>query len=262
MSCNCQTPAAPSGEPLPLVSDDCPVAITTSLSSCCTDPEALPSAPSEGATLPAWATDAACYESGVVMLGRVGSKLARLVGTGFLAITSGTLSVVTSVPLQVRNLWHRWWKATATSNPVLGAPLDFPYHVIADSNGNIYAIKGGEVDGVHMWDVSANAWVLVPTAEIPHCVTGVIPRAANIELVGYVPLGENDPVTDIRCQKALSGAGIVVLTEVATAASDCGCGPIQPGDASIAAVFELPTIGTHALKCIDGILTWVDETPT
>lgn len=266
MPCSCQTATtAPTGEPLPLLADDCPVIADADLSQCCTDPESLPSAISDGATLPAWATDAGCYDTGVTLLGRVGNKLARLVGSGFLQIANGQVAVVPSVAIKIKSLWHRWWKTTPTSRPIVGEPLDFPYQVIADGNGDLHAIKGTtEEDSQHMWDASANTWKTVPISEIPKCQRGRLPQADLLELVGFEPITTEGAITDVRCLKGFSGSGLIHMVPQTTVATDCtcpGCTPEVTPTMQVATYLETPAAdnNSYVLKCIDGVLTWVLE---
>lgn len=269
MPCSCQTPTStPTGEPLPLISDACPENACTALSQCCTDPESLPSAISDGATLPAWATDAGCYDTGVTLLGRVGNKLARLIGSGFLQLTNGQVSVVTSVPLKVSNLWHRWWKTSPTSRPIIGEPLDFPLHIVSDCNGNLHAIKGGtEEDSQHVWDYNAASWKTVPLSEIVPRRKGLIERTTGLEITGFVPIPLSSPSDSVRYEKVLRGEGLVVLTEQDTVFSDAlcgaGCTPTAGEKASLATVLDNPVPvadEVYVLKYSAALgMHWVEE---
>lgn len=257
MPCSCQ-----SNNGLPLISDDQPVQSTLPVTTCCDDPAALPSTPTDGSDISSWATDAACYDSNVVLLGRVGNRLARLVGSGFIAITNGYASVVRSVPLQLRNLWHRWWKSSPTANPVVGEPLDFPYLVIAGPNGTLHAIKGnGAEDSVKVWDQSANSYVDTPLSELAKCYKGVLPRASVIELVGYAPIAENGSETAVRCLSGLTGGGLVIASERNTVAAVCAQAEEKVTVMTILAPPSLDDNVAYVLKCTNGVIEWVDETP-
>ena len=257
MSCPCQT-----NNGLPLITDDVPVQSTLPATTCCDDQTALPSSPTDGSDISSWATDAACYNENVVLLGRVGNRLARLVGSGFIAITNGYASIVQSVPLKVRDLWHRWWKSSPTATPVLGAPQNFPYQVIADSYGELHAIKGGEYDSVKVWDASEGVFVDTELTDLPKCQKGVINRAPVLELVGYEPIPEQGSETAERCLKGLTGSGLVIASERDTVASAC---PQGDEVVTVMSTFALPepvADETYVLKFSTALgLHWVDETP-
>lgn len=253
MSCPCQT-----NNGLPLIADDVLVQSTLPATTCCDDQTALPSSPTDGSDISSWATDAACYNENVVLLGRVGNRLARLVGSGFIAITNGYASIVESVPLKVRNLWHRWWKSSPTATPVIGEPLNFPYQVISDSYGNLSAIKGGEYDSVKVWDASANAFVDTRVSALPHCVEGVLPRVPALELTGYVPLSPGDSLgpENARCVQALLGTGVLLARTVSTVGgTPCNA----EGEATVVSALTMPPNNdlVYTLQCVNGVISWV-----
>jgi hypothetical protein len=243
MSCNCQTitPVSPDGDCLPLIADECALAKGTSIcKQCPSDDECLRSDQSDGTTLASSWTDAGCYSEGVTLLGRVGSKLARFAGSGFIKLDSGIASVVTSVPIKLATIWHRWWKPTAASTPILGEPLAYPYLTIADTEGNLHAVKGPvSEDAIPYWDAGTAEFTQKPVSEIELDRKGVIPTAADIELVGYTPITEGGDVETVRRMKALSGSGLVILTEAVTPDPTCVCAP-GAGTASKASTLALP----------------------
>lgn len=243
MSCNCTsiTPVSPDGDCLPTIADDCALAKTVTVcKSCPSDDECLRSDQSDGTTLTSSWTDAGCYSEGVTILGRVGSKLARFAGTGFIALESGVAKVVSSVPIKLATIWHRWWKPTATSAPILGEPLAYPYLAIADTEGNLHAIKGpADEDAVPHWDSTTKEFTQKPVSEIELDRKGAILRANNLELVGYAPIAEGGEVDAVRPMRALNGKGLVVLTEAATVDGTCECAP-GAGTASKASTLALP----------------------
>jgi hypothetical protein len=209
--------------------------------SCPSDDECLRSDQSDGTTLASSWTDAGCYTEGVTILGRVGSKLARFAGTGFIALESGIAKVVSAVPIRAVTLWHRWWKPTPTGPPILGEPLSYPYLSIADSEGNLHAVKGpANENAVPHWDASSNEFTQKPISEIDLDRKGALVRASNIELVGYAPIAEGGELNAVRPMRALNGAGLVVLTEAATVDPTCECAP-GVGTASKASTLALPT---------------------
>lgn len=251
MSCNCHT-----NPPLPLISDD--TATSPGLEVCCDDPALVSSTPGEGTTLDNSWLDTVCQTSGVTLFGRVGNKLARLVGTGFLAITNGAVSVVTSVPLSVRTLWHRWWKTTPNATPIVGVPLPFPYMVIADSQGGLHAIKGAvDVVSVPVWN--GTEYVQTPASELPHAAKGVLTQGTGIELVGYAPVADKCAATE-RNERGLAGAGLVWLEEVTLENEACGCSGVND-TVSVARTFALPPSDGHTYKLTytNGELLWVHD---
>jgi hypothetical protein len=166
MPCNCTnpTPSSPSGEQLPEIYE----AATTPGCSECASSSCEPSCAGGGASVPTNLLDAGCYSENVTLLGRVGLQMARLKGSGFIRLINGKASVVKSVPLVARTLWHRWWKQEGSVTPILGEPLPYPHLVVADSSGNIHSIKGSdEFDSVPFWDASAKEFRNEPLADIP-----------------------------------------------------------------------------------------------
>lgn len=162
MSCNCTStiPYAPDGSALPSIDELSALNAAPVNCGCCDDPSCLDSDPTGGGPVPTNLMDTVCATSEVTLLGRVGSIMARLAGDGFLKITNGKASVVSSIPIKVRSLWHRWWKPTALQRPILGEPLPFPYLVVADAQGNLHGIKGvaDAEAGVIYWDSTAGVY--------------------------------------------------------------------------------------------------------
>lgn len=266
MSCNCTTPAAvsPTGECLPLVIDDCAVAKDVSACTpCYSDPQCLASDQSDGTTLAATWLDACCHNEGVTLLGRVGSKLAKFTGSGFIALTGGYASVVPSVPLNLTTIWHRLWKTTPTRRPILGAPLPYNYMAVGSAEGKIHGIKGpSDESATPVWDADTQEFTQMPLSEVPLPRKGVLARANNIELVGYAPIASNGLATAVRDQKALSGKGLVILTEVNTIDSTCECAD-QNGTASKASTLALPVpdgVEVYTLKYSTALgLHWSED---
>lgn len=260
MSCPCNKQT----EPLPLVADDCGVC-EASLVQVTNDASCVDSSPSEGATVPSWATDATVQNTEVTLLARLGTKLSKFSGTGFLRIVDGKASLVKSMPLTVVDLYHKWFKVSAGSKPVLGEPLDYEYKAVADCNGNLHAQRGLDgVESVTVWNGTEKVFQEIDTANFPKCVKSVLPRAEEIELVGYEPLGENDSATLKRCLKSLKGAsGLVVLEERDTVITDCLCEGCDAPAAkvTVATVLPLPEgAATHTLKYSLALgVHWVED---
>jgi hypothetical protein len=229
MSCNCQsiTPVAPDGSCLPLIADDCALSKNPTIcKQCPSDDECLRSNQSDGTTLSSSWTDACCVSENVTILARIGDKLARFAGSGFIKLDTGIASVVSSVPIRLTSIWHRWWKPTPASPPILGEPLAYPYATVADTDGNVHAIKGpASENAVPHWNALAKEFTQKPVSEIELDRKGVILRANNIELVGYAPIADGGAVDAVRPMRALNGKGLVILSETATIDGTCECAP-------------------------------------
>ena len=235
MSCNCQTvtPVSPTGDCLPTVADDCALAKPTSICKPCPeDPNCLVADGSDGTTLASSWTDACCYNENVTLLARVGDKLARFTGTGFLSFVSGKASLVAAVPLKLVHIWHRWWKPTAASTPILGEPLDFNYQAVGDSEGNLHAIKGiSDEDSETVWKHEEKVFRQTPQSELKRPLKGLLPRAVELELIGYAPIPDDGSITLVRQLSSLAGSGILIVEQQDTVAN-----PDEPCDESLASV--------------------------
>ena len=231
----------PSGESLPSVEDACAVKSPQSACKTCpSDDESLRADTSEGTTLANSWSDAQCHVENLTILARVGQKLARFTGTGFIALDSGIARVVNSVPLKLQNLWHKWWKPTATSRPILGEPLPYPMMAVGDDKGNIHAIQGPTAeDATPYWDSAAEQFTQRPISENRLPRKGVVTSVADLELVGYVPISDGQPVDTVRDMKALAGAGLMYLETTVTVDDGCECAP-NNGVASVAKTLPLP----------------------
>lgn len=238
MSCNCTSTNA-----LPKVADD--LALHQTVESCATCPQddsCLNSCQSEGTELPSSWLDAGCRNQDLTILARYGSKLSRFSGSGFIKLVNGVASVVTSVPLKAATLWHRWWKPTAASTPIVGEPLAYPYQVIADPTGELHAIKGhAEEDSVSFWDASDKEFTQKPESELPKAQKGLLPRETEVELIGYVPIADDGDADTVRPLSSLEGSGLVYLEQQATVAS-----PSNPCGAALASVAKSLTLPTPA----------------
>ncbi len=254
MPCNCNTTAE-----LPTI-DQIPTSPQARVEVCCDDPTLAPADPGTGTELNTSWTDAACYKDEIVILGRVGTKLARFAGSGFIKLVDGVASVVTSVPLSVRTLWHRWWKSSSTAVPVIGAPLAYPYQVIADTAGNPHVIRGeADKDAVPFWDGTSEEFSMKPVSGITHQKAGPFVQASEIELTGFAPLSDRCAAT-IRPERGLSGAGLVYLEERDTSSDACGCSGSN-ATVSVAKALARPPSddNTYRLTCLNGELAWVIE---
>jgi hypothetical protein len=266
MSCNCTTPAsvAPVNPELPTLSalsqacadtvacatDEClgttPASVTGSPVSRCADSNALRSSASCGYTLPNGFTDpiADRNNEGVTLLGRIGAKLAKLTGSGFIKIVEGKAFIVSSVPIKISTLWHQWWKPTGiNARPALGAPLPFHHAVIADSVGNLHGIKGGAEDAGQVWNSEMQQWEVRAEADRAFAKRGHLERAASLELVGLEAIAVSGTGAEVRNFKTLAGSGLIVVEQTSTTASSCdcpGCEPV-PAMSSIARFVPFPS---------------------
>lgn len=182
-----------------------------------------------------------CKDQGVTLLARVGRTLTRFTGSGFLQLTNGKATLVSSIRLQVTELFHFFWKPG--SYPVLGNPKPYDLEVVADKFGALYGIKGyADLDSVKVWDYAAKKWAVRPVADFPICIRRLLPRTQGVELTGFIPLAENADPTTVRCLTRLGGEGIVMLTEQPTVPSECICEGCQPVEAvaSVATIIPLP----------------------
>lgn len=253
MACNCSSPQ-PSGldpstqTPLPTIEalqalGACGGAVALG-DSCCDD--SLPSCNSDGSTLPSALTDARCVGpgEGITLLGRIGATLARFSGNGFLQLLNGKAYVVSSVPLVIRQLWHRYFRVGSSSTPVLGDPHPFPYGVVADLKGSLYGIRGFDTrKALHVWNFETAHWETISPDQFPLEVSRRIFQSDGIELIGFEPVPILGSPSDVRNLRALSGAGIVYLERVATAADDvpANCEPCaDAGFAYVAKVALFP----------------------
>lgn len=265
MSCNCQsvTPVSPTGECLPTVADDCALAKPTTICKPCPDdPNCLVADGSDGSTLASSWLDACCHNENVTLLARVGSKLARFTGDGFLSFVSGKASLVSAIPLKLVHIWHRWWKPTQASPPILGEPLDFTYQAVGDDDGNLHAIKGmADEDSQTVWKSAEKVFRQTPQSEIKHPLKGLLPRVEELELIGYAPIPDDGAITAIRQLSSLAGAGILIVEQQDTVASPDD--PCDDSKASVAKFLPFPTYvadETYTLKCsAAGGLYWSED---
>lgn len=267
MSCNCQTPAPVSltGECLPTVADDCAIAKPTTLCKPCPDdPACLVADGSDGTTLASSWLDACCYNENVTLLARVGDKLARFSGSGFLSFLNGKASLVQNMPLKLVSIWHRWWKPTQASPPILGEPLDFTYLAVGNESGDLLAQKGiSDEDSEVVWKSAEKVFRPTAQSEVKRPLKGLLPRLAELELVGYAPIPSNGAITDIRQLSSLAGAGILYAEQEATVAD-----PDAPCDSSLATMVKflampVPAAAeTFTLKFSTALgLHWSEDAP-
>lgn len=275
MACNCKpsTPNLPVNPELPTLSEaagtctNCEEVNNSGIP--CSDVNALHSSASCGTTLENKFSDAVCdnQNAGITLLGRIGMKLARLSGSGFIKLINGKAFVVDSIPLKSITLWHKWFRpTTSSSRPVIGEPLPFPNLVIGDSAGNHHLIRGPETeDAVPLWNAEGQLYAITPVSEVPKCVKGQLPGVDSLELVGFEAIPVSGTGQEVRCMAKLSGSGILIATQVATTPSECLCEGCEPV-AAVATVFTFlpnPTSGTNyklRFSVATGLHSWVADT--
>ncbi len=259
MSCNCHpTAVAPQvPEVLPVIGEcdqhacdrppDCsePSSVHGSPVTKCEDSNAIRSSASCGTTLPnSWA-DAIGSDDKLTLLARVGRKLARFTGSGFIQIVKGEARLVNSIRLKLSTLWHQWWKPPGINqSPVLGEPLDFDFLATADSQGDLHGIAGRtDEKSIPVYDPETKKWRNTGVSNVPTCKRGHLPAAPAIELTGYAPIAMSDDADIVRCLSRLAGSGLIVVTEVPAPAEGCdceGCEPL-PGKAYVASFLANPS---------------------
>jgi hypothetical protein len=196
------------------------------------------SAPSEGAEVPLWVTDAGGCDQDLTLLGRFENRMARFVGNGFIQVIRGKARLVQSIPLQVRYLWHEWVRLKTGAKPVYGNPLPYPFRAVLDAEGNCHAAGGlTDSDSVAVWDHAKREFSEKPVGTFPQCVANHIPQAEELELTGYVPLETSDSPTLNRCLKAFTGSGVIVVEQRPAPINGCG----DPVNVSVAKLLPLPS---------------------
>lgn len=237
MSCNYTNPLSPNGEPLPCITDVRGLSATPAV---CCDDSCVETSSSDGTILANTWLDSACHTTDITILARVGNRLARFAGSGFLQLTNGKFSVVQSIAVRSTTLWHRWWKPTASSRPILGEPLAYPYLTIQDSDGYHHPIKGPDLeDASPHWNSTTKEYTNKPISEIPVCQKGLLPRASALELTGFAAIPEAGPRDQVRCLSTLEGAGLLFADPVPTVDTDCECAP-TPSLASVVTTLPFP----------------------
>ena len=196
----------------------------------CLNSKTIHSTKTQGSDLPHIWTDAVESEE-ITILGRVGRKLAKLVGEGVLMLDcKGKVRAVRDVPLRVTHLWHKWIRPTPTSAPVIGQPMPFSYQIIADLDGNPYPIRGlAEEDSITVWSHEEQQFDQRPVSDFPTCVREQLQPTNRLELVGFDPVMEGGDSEMLRCLKKIDGEGVIVFKKVPTSPVDiCDCGDCAP----------------------------------
>lgn len=229
------------------------------------------SAPSTGSKLDTKFTDARPVQpnEGMVLLGRVGNFLARFVGEGFLQIRSGKAYLVSWVPVNVKQLWHRYFKPNGSSVPVLGDPHPFAFGIVGDEHGNLYGIEGlSSQNSVHVWNFAEKQWETKALSDLPIEIARKLGQSNGIELTGFEPISSGaQDASQVRPLVALRGEGLVYLQKVPTVSTDEECGCEDQPFAYVARVLEFPgveqggseEVGRHSLVFSNHGLRWEPE---
>ena len=161
--------------------------------------------------------------SAMTLVGRIGDRLSKFVGSGFIQVKDGEASLVSQIKLKVSELWHKYVIPNPGGAAVIGAAKPAPYLLISDNNGKVYAIKGltGE-NSIVVWDHDTQAWETKATTDFPVAVKGVLPKADGIELSGFRPPSEAC-YEKAREAVALKGDGIVFVTSTEATYPDSVC---------------------------------------
>lgn len=176
-------------------------------------------------------------EEAVVLI-RVGDRLKKFCGTGFIEIHNGVARLAKNVALKVVDLYHELDSECPDGSELL-APRDAKYEVIADECGVIHAIQGlnGE-DSVRVWNSAKKVFQTVPLSELSRHITGQLPLSNTLEIIGYPHIVEGGSLTTERDLHRLCGDGVVVIEPKLTTVDPDAC----PGneEACVARVISFP----------------------
>ena len=206
----------------------------------------------EGSTQP-WMTDAR-EATKLTLLGRIGNRLAKFVGSGFIQVEGGEARLVSHIPLKIRDLYHRYVIPAPGQHPVIGAAKPAPYMVVSDDTGKAWGIKGlsGE-DCFVVWDFVSQKWGVKPLTDFPITMRGTLPKSTGVELVGF-DIPDSDCIESARQLRALSGSGVVMLSSKIQKIEDgCACDPCNV--TSEATVVRFPDDSSSA----EYMLEWTFE---
>ena len=205
---------------------DCPDCDNSPAESTCPNPKAGKTCDTEGCELDHCFVDARPVKK-MTLLGRVGRFLSKLTGEGVLWLDKdGNVSVKKYLPFKTSHLWHKWYKLNKNSPPIIGNPMNYPYKVITDLDGNPYTIMGlPNEDSIEVWNHETAEYEQRPITDFPMCVSEKLaPAEVNVELLGLTALNPTDASDIRRCVQRLSGEGMFCLTKVPTAPTQtCDC---------------------------------------
>lgn len=192
--------------------------LPTAPSSTCHNPNVKKSVAATPGILPNYLQTSTGATS-MMLLGRVGSALAHLLGTGYLRVKDGIVSVVESLEISTRMLWPD--AVNTGSTPV--NPQPYPYQLVADEKGCSYLLRGKAGESVvSVWNPTTSMWELTALPDLKKCNVGRIDKATALQITGFEPYGLTDETVE-KCQKVLCGEGFVYLSKLPTNPSDPGC---------------------------------------
>jgi hypothetical protein len=179
--------------------------------------------------------DAACIDESAnpkeeaVLLVRVGDKLKKFCGSGFVRVENGLTYLTEQVGVSLTDLYHDH----------AGDPMCFDYLPVGDSCGLVHGTKGlPDSNSVVIWDKALSKFCHVPTSKLGKEAVGQIPPANALELIGYPPIPFGGDITATRELKKLCGTGIVMITPAASEPEPGDCNAAQ---ACVATVVPFPT---------------------
>ena len=152
----------------------------------------------------------------MILLGRVGDKLARFAKAGFLkSDDAGNVYIVDDLGLKVDTLLHQFNKPDVNKPYLVGEPLPAGYYVVADANGNLYLQRGSsEYQSIPVWYPDSQTVRHIPLPSLPMGVNRKIPSTQSMELSGFRVVPEGGDYSEYREIRRLLGEGILVGSKV------------------------------------------------
>lgn len=228
----------------------------------CLNPQAETSLRSVGSNLEMKWMDALPVRA-MTLLGRVGKKLAKLQGEGWLYLNDrGEVSASRRIPLKVTKLWHKFF-ASSSGKPFVGPPMAAPYLTVTDLDGNVYVVKGlPDRDSVMQWNHQTGMWENQSLSELPWCVSQHLQSGSELELVGFSPVPVGQDISTIRCPKRLEGQGMIYFEQIPSGDDyECECAP-TPTTTTVAKFLPNPSAcdpdKPPILAFVDGRPQWVE----
>ena len=153
-------------KPVEAQESECPDCDNSPVAPTCENPKAQFSKDTDGKDISDW-LDAKPVKR-MTLFGRVGKFLSKLKGEGVLWLDQdGQVSVKKYIPSKNTRLWHRWYKPTSTSAPVIGNPMNYPYKDITDFDGNSYSVMGlPNEDSFELWNAETGEYEQRPISEL------------------------------------------------------------------------------------------------
>lgn len=193
------------------------------------------SSPTQGATLDQAFLDAGCIDESAnpkeeaIVLVRVGDKLKKFCGTGYIRIEHGLAYLTDQVGVTLTDLYHE----------PQGDPMCFAYLPVADNCGGVHGTQGmKDFNSAIIWDKLLQKFCHVPTSELGKSAVGQIPSTTALELTGFPPVPLGGSLTAERQMKKLCGHGIVFIYP---SASEPEPGDCDDAVSCISTVVSFPT---------------------